>query len=275
MTRLIKADLIRLRKNLPFFICLIAIAVISVVDVFDMYMDEQMYGNEINGSLKITFFWMYVTLASSAIIGLFTGSDYSDGTIRNKVVAGCNRSKIYLSHLFVNFCAMLLMSVVYIVIQLVVGFILFKNLDLDLKETVVSVGLNVLAIAVACAILTLIVMLIGNKAVSCIICILTVFLLLMAGISINQRLEEPEMRDIFKVTNEETMEMDVITEPNPLHLLGKKREAYEFASMTLPVGQMYANTFLAVDWKAPAASVTWTAVVTCIGVCLFKKKNIR
>ena len=58
----------------------------------------------------ISFFFVYtlaIAISASAFCSLFIGTEYSDGTIRNKLVVGHTRGTIYLSNLIVSMAAAL------------------------------------------------------------------------------------------------------------------------------------------------------------------------
>ena len=52
-------------------------------------------------------------LVAAVFISLFVGSEYSDGTIRNKLVVGHSRMRIYLANLIVCSIACVLISLAY------------------------------------------------------------------------------------------------------------------------------------------------------------------
>lgn len=60
-------------------------------------------------------------LVSAIFTSLFIGSEYSDGTIRNKLVVGHSRMRIYLANLIVCSIASILISLAYTAGVFVIG----------------------------------------------------------------------------------------------------------------------------------------------------------
>ena len=113
MSRLLKADLYRVVKSRLSLIALILALAFPVLIVF-MYVGMQAISG-FDAELGIESLFNANTLIGSVyslsnniglVIPTFAGilvcSDFSNGTLRNKVVAGNRRSAIYLSHLIVS-----------------------------------------------------------------------------------------------------------------------------------------------------------------------------
>lgn len=67
---------------------------------------------------------MYYTYAAIAIIALFVGEELSSGTIRNKILAGHSRTKLFLSYFISTYLGMLL---IHIISELIgIGFCLLR-----------------------------------------------------------------------------------------------------------------------------------------------------
>ena len=113
MKQLLKADLYRMRKSRLSRIALILACAFPVLVVL-LYAGLQALGdlgsdlaetglfnaNSIIGSVySLT---NNIGLVVPAFAGILACSDYSNGTLRNKVIAGNRRSSIYLSHLVVS-----------------------------------------------------------------------------------------------------------------------------------------------------------------------------
>ena len=93
MARLIRADLFRLRKNTVFWILLCFCPVGGVSCALHAlkwnYFDDPEIG--------------ILLLLTEAFLSLYIGREYSDGTIRSKIISGSTRRQIFLSRLCISF----------------------------------------------------------------------------------------------------------------------------------------------------------------------------
>ena len=88
MSKLLSAGFIRLRKDKIFWIALIFMFGAGVFFPVMRYMDMQQSGyinNIDNGFFACALF---IGIVMAVFCSLFIGTEYSDGTIRNKVVIG-------------------------------------------------------------------------------------------------------------------------------------------------------------------------------------------
>ena len=99
MTKLLSANFFRLKKNKCFWVCMIFMLAAGVFFPVMRYVDMQKSGTV--NTLDNGFFAcaLFIGVLASVFCSLFIGTEYSDGTIRNKVVVGQKRSAIYLSNL--------------------------------------------------------------------------------------------------------------------------------------------------------------------------------
>ena len=182
---------------------------------------------------------MYSPILVAVFVSLFIGTEYSDGTMRNKVAVGHTRLDIYLSNLIVCVAAVLMMHLAYIGVVLALGLPLLGGfVELSAKTLVVFFFCS-LATEVALAALMLVgAMLIPNKAVSAIVTMLLGLGLLMAAMTIQSRLNAPEMISNWIGLSEAGELMMGEPYPNPKYLTGAKRRLFQFLHELLPGGQL-------------------------------------
>lgn len=119
---LIKADLYRLRKEKSFYVILAIIVILNVANyvlnglVYDF--SEVILASAVATDAIVYFFGdgLFVTLLIVEI-ALFSTTDFKHNTIRNKIIAGNSKRKIYFSCLAVNLIIMIIYSVVMLVIS--------------------------------------------------------------------------------------------------------------------------------------------------------------
>ena len=129
--------------------------------------------------------------------------------------------------------------------------------------------------AAEAAILTLLCLLVTNRAVSGVAAILLALALLILGSSFYNALCEPETISPAIMT-ENGFEIGE-PEPNPDYISGTLRTVYQFAVDALPSGQaiLLANQELARPGLSLAASAGLILLVSAIGMAIFRRKDLK
>lgn len=274
MSKLLSAGFIRLRKDKIFWIALIFMFGAGVFFPVMRYMDMQQSGyinNIDNGFFACVLF---IGIVMAVFCSLFIGTEYSDGTIRNKVVIGQKRTSIYLSNLIICAIVSIVMCAAFLIAYLCVGIPLLGFFEMGIKLVLLfTLAVFVLSIAFA-SIFTLISMLNHNKAITAVVCILLAFLLLFAGAQLYKMLNEPET-NMGLITTENGQEYQEI--PNPNYLEDGKREVVQFLYDFVPGGQalqcvsLEANNIVVL----PVYSLIIIILTTGIGMFFFRKKELK
>ena len=102
MRRLLRANFARLLKNKLFWIITCAELFLGALFPILHYMDNIDENSGWNMDSTIFIYALFVPLMVSLLTALFIGTDYSDGTMRNKLIAGHVRRKIYVANLISN-----------------------------------------------------------------------------------------------------------------------------------------------------------------------------
>lgn len=280
MSRLLSADFAKLRKNKFFWICMAGMFLFGVFMAIMDYISTLQYGDYEAQITNVLFIYpLVVAILIPAFVSLFVGTEYSDGTIRNKMIIGHTRTGIYLSDLIVCSVAGIGFCVSYIIGVLLAGLPLY-TIDTGILEGVAKLVLCSFAMSVAfTALCILTAMLCQNKALTAVINILAACFLLIISIYIMSRLREPEFYSGYTL-NTATGEIDVSEEePNPDYLRGTEREVYQFLNDFLPTGQAVNLPGQGELSQSPgllaAYSVSIIIVSTGIGVFAFKKRDVK
>ena len=279
MNKLLAANFSRLFKNKVFWICCIFAFCYGVFMQTMNYLTSIASGEVPQIDDLFFSFAIWTGILLSAFISLFLGTEYSDGTIRNKLVIGHRRHDIYLSNLIVCITAGAVMCAINLVVSFAVGIPLMGGFDTG-AELVFATCIGILITAAAFAsICTMISMLCQNKATAAVINILLIFLLLFVSLYIRAWLEAPETVTTQSVVMGENGVSSVTTEevPNPVYLSGTARETCEFINDLLPTGQAVQFTNMEAE-NIPllcSYSVVITAAAGGAGTLLFTKKDIR
>ena len=274
MSKLLSAGFIRLRKDKIFWIALIFMFGAGVFFPVMRYIDMQKSGyinNIDNGFFACALF---IGVVMAVFCSLFIGTEYSDGTIRNKVVIGQKRTSIYLSNLIICALVSVVMCAAFFIAYLCIGIPLLGFFEMDIKQVLLfTLAVFVLAIAFA-SIFTLISMLNHNKAITAVVCILLAFLLLFAGAQFNKMLNEPETNMGLMMTDNGQEYQEI---PNPNYLEGGERKVVQFLYDFVPGGQALQCVSLEVNniTVLPAYSLIIIVLTTGFGVFFFKKKELK
>lgn len=99
MVKLLRAGLLRLRKSRVFFSCLILEAAAKVITAFFAY-SVMISEKELWPVERILFLDTPVFVMICALFcGLFVGTEYKNGGIRGRIMAGSSRRRVYLADL--------------------------------------------------------------------------------------------------------------------------------------------------------------------------------
>lgn len=276
MRKLLRANFFRLFKDKVFLISLalmfIGGAAIPVIHYIDNSNNNSGWTPD-TGFLTCVFF---VFVLISIFTALFLGSEYSDGTMRNKLIVGHRRSSIYLANLIVCITAGIMMCLAYVIPYVCICIPLLGAFEHSVKDIVIFTAVVLALTAALAAIFTLFAMLCHNKAYTAAGCILIAFAMLFAGIRIVSALNEPEYFDAYSYTeNGVTVEED--KERNPNYLSGTKRQVYEFMYDFTSGGQALQLANMKPD--NPALFVLYDGIIIVIatgcGMVLFKRKDLK
>ena len=278
MRKLITANFHRFSKD-KFSWCVVGIVVIlSLASVFNSAGSfEAMAARGYAMSLEDCYFNQAPLIGAflALLISMFLGTEFSEGTIRNKLCIGHKRNEIFLS----NFISCAFASIVLTAVWLLSCTLLFGligPLEVEVSEFVgyifVAMGF---AVSFA-ALYTVIGSLSSNKAMTIIYTFAVFIILAMAASALDDRLCEPEINEIMTYNNYGAVVMQE-SAPNPLYLSGTIRTVCEVALELLPTGQALLLSEVAIEYpvRAILLSVVFTTVTLLVGSRLFRRKDIK
>lgn len=230
-----------------------------------------------NGNYYFFLVLVYIGVVMAVFGGFYVGTEYSDGTIRNKLSAGHSRRDIYLSNLLITVAAGILFSVTHILASICVGLPFLGGLFWD---ALAALGWRVLAgiIMILCygSIFTFFSMQDSNKSRNLIVTFTLALAILLGGLLVFGRLQEPEFTTRMVMQGDGSYQrQDGI--PNSRHISGTTRTIYTFVDACIPASQAY-NICRSEGEFQPLSAVCLLGVataITTVGVAGFKKKDIR
>lgn len=123
---------------------------------------------------------LWTGIVLSVFCSLFIGTEYSDGTIRNKIIVGHTRTAVYLSNLVVCMTAGVFICLSCVAASLLVGIPLLGYFQSDIRILLLLLLCSFVMSFAYAGIFTLIAMLNQNKAIVAVFCILGAFILLFS-----------------------------------------------------------------------------------------------
>lgn len=285
MSRLLRADFSRMFKSLVFKLGILFSVAFAVVMVVARYIDfkvnADIYAQYADMSLNANDFifagGFFIVFMVAVFKGLFVGADYSDGTIRNKLMIGHRRSSIYFANYVTCYAATLIFNFAYIITVFVFSLIMFGNAAFNHAHFFVNLGFLIITSTALVALFLFFAMLINNKAAASVTLLILAIAMWFSAMLLTERLAQTEyFSDIYYVNEEGEVIQDQSVK-NPQYLTGIKREIYEFVDDFLPSTQYYQI----LQWNVERpirfllCDAAMVIVMTGAGVMIFKRKDLK
>lgn len=210
----------------------------------------------------------------SVFCSMFVGTEYSDGTLRNKIAVGRKRSHIYLS----NYILCAFGGAAAFLLSLAGGAAIGSPLLEPLRATpayMLELILTGVFISFSyAAVFNLISMIVSSKAHSAIFCILAAFAFLFVAYYLYMMLSQPEMSEQYHIVDGQ---MKFETLKNPHYVTGLKRDIYQFLMEFLPGGQslLIMEGIVIQPFTMMLYSAVIAVVTNAAGLLLFCKKELK
>ena len=277
MRKLLAANCLRIIRNKLFWLAMIAMAIFGIILPVSHYLNMQKYQYPMYIDMGFFGSGVFLLIVMAVLGCLFLGTEYSDGTIRNKLLVGHKRPIIYLSNLLTLFIAGTFLNVIWIMTYLCVGLPLLGGFQSEVKTILLfSICIEIL-IMVFASIFTLITMINQKKATAAVICLLCAFAMLFASSFVLSSLSEPEIIDGYTYIDDSGDVHTREARPNLRYLTGIKRDILEFLDDALPSSQALNVSNRNVD--NPYILMLYSGVIilvtTCSGLVLFRRKDIK
>lgn len=286
MSKLLSANLSRLFKSRFFYAGILFMAGFGAFAVISRFNEVNERGeglimlmgaDYVNGDALLFTGGLILPIICGAVIGLFIGTEHSDGGLRNKIVAGCTRGAIYFSNLIVCAFASVATFLSYSLIVLLLKTILLGKSDIPTGELIILFLCGSLFSAALSSLFVLRAMLIPNKAAGAVSLIVLAIALCLLMILVKGRLDEPEFISGYTYSTNGEAQMTIM-EKNPLYLEGAARDVFLALYNVLPSCQLWEVDGHTVSGRLGVMSVCALcemAAFTAAGVLIFRKKDIK
>lgn len=124
MANLLAEGFRRLFKGKRFYVCLIIYCAIALLEVIVYYIGNNMFGGTDDFLHVDSLLLAGLTLCclfSAITAGMLISRDYTNNTIRNKIIIGHSRTNIYLANLIVTSAVFMIYNAAYLLVVICVG----------------------------------------------------------------------------------------------------------------------------------------------------------
>lgn len=275
MNKLLAANFMRLKKSKVFWGTVIFMAALGF---FLAFVQKRDFDNGLDFVTERGLFQYipFVSIVIAVFCAIFVGTEYSDGTIRNKVIVGHKRREIYLSTFVTCGVSAVCMCILSMACYLVLATVLFGSF-VENAAMVLAFSACALLLGICfAAIFTLVALLCHNKAASAVVCILIALILLFFGSYLFGALDEPEFSGGYYMDETGTLQ-EAEMQPNPRYISGTTRTVYEALLDMTPGGQQIqlASMEASRPWRLAGSSAAISVIITACGMVLFRRKDLK
>lgn len=208
---------------------------------------------------------------------LFLGTEYSNGTVRNKLIVGHTRSDIYIANLITVITAGVIMFAIRWLITLSVGAAL--GMDFSGSASAFPAAAIMLGACVSSsAVITLFGMLVTRKAViAAVVPVVLIGSLVYCDI-LDAKLRIAETTEGFIADEEGNVTLTGEQLPNSAYVGGARRVVYTIMYNTIPAGQMIqSGRYNDSENRTNLLlySMGTAAVFTLAGTLVFRRKDVK
>ena len=276
MSMLLSENFYWLLKNKVFWITVCLTGFFQAAMVYDRYHINKLSEFETYTLNDAVFeFLPFLGFVFAVFITLFLGRENSDGTIRNKIIAGHKRECVYLSNFIICIVGITVMYGVYTVVGFI-GVPLLGKWQGGAENYILYVLAGLFICAAFAAIFTMISMLVTNVPIAVVLSVIVALVMVFFSSMIYQQLCQAEFtREFIKMSASGAEYGPEI--PNPAYVSGVRRQVYAFLGEFLPSGQgiLAANGELTKPFVNIAYSALLTAGINLAGIFAFKRKDLK
>ena len=280
MGDLLKAGFYRLGKSKLFFGLVIATITMSMITFLDKEAQvilEQKFLNNLN----------FISFIIALFVAIYVSTEFAEGTIRNKIVAGHHKMKIYLSTFIINAVFSIIIEVVCLVTTVILCAIKSSgNLEIEWSRFF-TILCNATMITFAySAIFTLIGLVLSDITASIAMVLLITFLMFLAGMNLVNKVEQSKYNYGITMDGDELVEATIMDD-NPFFPGEEKIKIYKSILYFNPTGDamLMAKKFtktVDIENRLDYSNVSMvlalageTILFTLAGMGIFQKKQLR
>ena len=193
MRRLLRANLKRLWKSVWFWLCMAAVGAWALLGLVSecSYLMASGDGLGTGAADRIVFDMLEpMAFIMAVFVSMFIGTEYSNKTMRNKIIVGHSKTSVYLSNVIICSLGALMMYLLHFAIFTLGGLALFGPFEFP-KESLICFLCGLAGVVAKTSVFVLAAMLITSKSASVIIAILVAYCMLTFVYELEYRLQQP------------------------------------------------------------------------------------
>ena len=277
MIKLLNAGIYRLLKNKIFWFMIIITIIIAIVSLLNQINGLDIWGKRGIDKLLLNYTnWIGIFIA--LFTSLFVGLEYETGAIRNKIIVGHSRWKIYISNLIISVLTGLILEIIYMLIICAIGIPILGGIKM---QNFLIVLLNILMITIAySAIFTFIVLTCSNITIGTAISMILFIIMFIANIIIDPIASADKYNyNIYENENGELVkEIAGINLNYPGDVKKKIAQSINYLipfSQAQEINNITYSKNIEELYTMQIYAFVETLLVTLIGLYIFKNKEVK
>ena len=276
MVKLLRSNLSRLIKFKPFYAALAIQAGVMLFITLNSYLQSLKYGSELWADMVFSFTVCSILSAAllAVICSLFIGADYHNGTIRNKLISGLPRYKIYFANLITVMVIAECMNVAAMLVFYPLTLPLFGGFIEKTNMLLTTFFLGNLTLLVYASLYTAVAMTTKNTVAALIVTVASLFIMTMAAQYFLSEINAPLTYTQIVVNEFGEQVQETIT--NPYRKSESVLAFFEVLLNIFPSGQVAVlGSDKIVAWQAAVSSLCLIGFSGGIGLAVFSKENLK
>ncbi len=258
MAKLFCSDLYHMYSKKLLWICVVSMMGLSVAFCVMQYtaLDYKVALDRVI-FLPMTFYGVIM----AAMTSIFMGGNFSDGIIRNKIIAGHSRTAVYISLAAVLYIASVTVYLFSVITSLSIGVNLFE-INVSFADIARYTALGMLTCIAHISIFCFVSAVIGNRSACMAVCMILSFIMLYIALQTNAVLAAPEFKD---------------GAVNIHYVRGMKRSIYEWLYNINPTGQTAQLSMMKIEHTGRFIIVDVVSALVCgtAGTLIFRQKDLK
>lgn len=276
MNNLIGANFDRLFKSKIFRFALLAVAAFTLFTV-NMECTVALQNNSDKGFEEVAFRMLpYFGIFIACYLSIFLGTDYSDMTVRNKLISGHSRREVYGANLFVCCAASLILFAVWAAIAFCVSAAYYGTASVN-ATVLGKLSAGIFTVLSLTSIFAALAQTAGGRREAVVAAIILALVIVLMGSYFYNALCEPQtIAEGVYISAEEGVVIGP-EKPNPAYVGGNMRAVYQAMLIVVPAGQQILIACEKIENPVTmiAASLAICLLVTAAGYMIFAKKDLK
>ncbi len=277
MLNLMSAGFYRLSRSTAFRIFVLYSALCGALSAVSTCIYQPETGQE----FSLFGFAIFIPMFAAPFTAVILGSEFSDNTVRNKIIAGHTRAEIYFSYIAVAALASAAMCVLSAAVHFIVGLPILGFTEMPLSELALFFAIGILSTAAMTVITAVITVCTHSRAAAAAVCAVAATAMIVLSAEIGLLLKESEYltaSDFEAVTiYGDGLTQDDRLIPNPNYPTPQERERLEFLYDFLPGGAAVQCVWLEAEHPARVLGfeILWLVLPAAAGYFVFEKRNLK